>query len=72
MKKKTWAAVACAALFLGVGLGAGLGADAPMQVEAKSKVVKKDKTPKEPKSSDLKIVQTVTKLSSRRWIQSFT
>ncbi|MDO5147090.1 MAG: hypothetical protein Q4D60_08815 [Eubacteriales bacterium] len=42
------------------------------QTEAKSKIVKKDKTPREPENSDLRIVHTATKLASRRWIQSFT
>lgn len=42
------------------------------QAEAKSKVVKKDKTPREPADSDLRVVHTVTKLASKRWIQSFT
>lgn len=75
MKKHKWIAFSFAALCLGGALGLGLlpGTEAPeTQVEAKSKVVKKDKTPKEPKSSDLTVVQTVTKLASRRWIQSFT
>ena len=75
MKKRKWIAFSFAALCLGGALGLGLlpGTEAPeTQVEAKSKVVKKDKTPKEPKSSDLTVVQTVTKLASRRWIQSFT
>ena len=71
MKKKRWLMVTAAALILGGCLG--LGAKAPAaQVEAKTKVLMKDKTPKEPAGSDLAIVQTVTKLESRRWIQSFT
>ena len=72
MKRRKWIPV-CAALLFGCCLALGPGAKVPgAQVEAKSKVVKKDRTPKEPGSSDLKVVQTVTKLSSRRWIQSFT
>lgn len=71
MKRKRWLMVTAAALILGGCLG--LGAKAPAaQVEAKTKVLMKDKTPKEPAGSDLAIVQTVTKLESRRWIQSFT
>lgn len=42
----------------------------PLKVEAK--VIMKDITPKEPASSDLKVVRTVTKLAAHRWIQSYT
>jgi hypothetical protein len=34
--------------------------------------ITKDYTPKEPASSDLKVLQETTKLDSKRWIQSFT
>ena len=65
MKRRKWIPV-CAALLFGCCLALGPGAKAPgAQVEAKSKVVKKDRTPKEPGSSDLKVVQTVTKLSGK-------
>ncbi|MEE1228436.1 MAG: hypothetical protein U0K57_05645 [Lachnospiraceae bacterium] len=42
------------------------------KVSAKSKVVYKCVTPKEPQSSDLKVRHTVTKLKNKRWIQSYT
>ena len=41
-------------------------------VKAEAKVVKRDVTPREPSSSDLQVVRKVTKLASKRWIQSFT
>lgn len=41
-------------------------------VKAEAKVVKRDVTPREPASSDLQVIRKVTKLASRRWIQSFT
>lgn len=41
-------------------------------VKAEAKVVKRDVTPREPSSSDLEVVRKVTKLASKRWIQSFT
>lgn len=41
-------------------------------VKAEAKVVKRDVTPREPSSSDLQVIRKVTKLASRRWIQSFT
>lgn len=41
-------------------------------VHADAKVIKKDITPAEPVSSDLKVIRKVTKLASRRWIQSYT
>ena len=41
-------------------------------VKAEAKVVKRDETPREPSSSDLQVVRKVTKLASKRWIQSFT
>ena len=34
--------------------------------------IKKDVTPKEPVSSDLKVIRKVTKLAAHRWIQSYT
>ena len=76
MKKRKWMILTAAALVLSGSLWMGCGSGTPetrtMQVEAKSKVMKKDKTPREPAGSDLTVVQTVTKLTSRRWIQSFT
>ena len=44
----------------------------PLNVEAKTRVIHKDITPKEPASSDLKVVKKVTKLAAHRWIQSYT
>jgi len=44
----------------------------PLNVEAKTRVIHKDITPKEPASSDLKVVKKVTKLAAYRWIQSYT
>ena len=41
-------------------------------VKAEAKVVKRDVTPREPSSSDLQVVRKVTKLASKRWVQSFT
>lgn len=41
-------------------------------IKTEAKVIKKDVTPREPSSSDLKVIRKVTKLASRRWIQSFT
>ena len=41
-------------------------------IKAEAKVVKRDVTPREPSSSDLQVVRKVTKLASKRWIQSFT
>ena len=41
-------------------------------VKAEAKVVKRDVTPREPSSSDLQVMRKVTKLASKRWIQSFT
>lgn len=41
-------------------------------VKAEAKVAKRDVTPREPSSSDLQVVRKVTKLASKRWIQSFT
>ncbi len=41
-------------------------------VKAEAKVVKRDVTPREPSYSDLQVVRKVTKLASKRWIQSFT
>ena len=41
-------------------------------VKAEAKVVKRNVTPREPSSSDLQVVRKVTKLASKRWIQSFT
>ena len=39
-------------------------------IKAEAKVVKRDVTPREPSSSDLQVVRKVTKLASKRWIQS--
>ncbi len=44
---------------------------AKIDEEAVDKFVKKDITPEEPAGSDLAVVQGVTKLDSKRWIQSF-
>lgn len=69
MKKKKiilWSLLLLWGLFFVAGTDNSL-----MEVQA-AKVVTKDKTPAEPASSDLKVVQTVTKLASKRWIQSFT
>ena len=41
-------------------------------VKVEAKIVKRDVTPREPSSSDLQVVRKVTKLASKRWIQSFT
>lgn len=41
-------------------------------LKAEAKVIEEDITPKEPASSDLKVVRKVTKLAARRWIQSYT
>ena len=41
-------------------------------IKAEAKVVKRDVTPREPSSSDLQVVRKVTKLASKRWIQSYT
>lgn len=71
MKNKGWVILSCIAAVFGAFLAWGTEMPA-IETEAKTSVIKKDKTPKEPKSSDLKVVQTVTKLSSSRWIQSFT
>ena len=43
-----------------------------LNVEAKTRVIHKDITPKEPASSDLKVIKKVTKLAAHRWIQSYT
>lgn len=59
----------CAAFFAG-GMAGLTGMQT--EVQAKTKVVKKDVTPKEPASSDLKVIRKVTKLASKRWIQSYT
>lgn len=67
--------------FLGVFLFAGKIRMGTMEVQAatqktatqkKTTTKKKEVTPKEPASSDLRVVHTVTKLASKRWIQSFT
>ena len=44
----------------------------PLNVKAKTRVIHKDITPKEPASSDLKVIKKVTKLAAYRWIQSYT
>lgn len=63
----------CFYLLLGLAACAGMGEKTTaIEVQAKVKVLKKDRTPVEPANSDLKIVHPVTKLASRRWIQSFT
>lgn len=71
MKKRRWIIRLCAVMLL-CGCMGGVLPSRGTAVQAEAKVIKKDKTPKEPKSSDLTVVQTVTKLASRRWIQSFT
>ena len=43
-----------------------------LNVEAKTRVIHKDITPKEAASSDLKVIKKVTKLAAHRWIQSYT
>ena len=43
-----------------------------LNVEAKTRVIHKDITPKEVASSDLKVIKKVTKLAAHRWIQSYT
>ena len=70
MKNKKWFVILCGVLMFGLFCGIGMSEGA-MEVQA-AKIVKKDKTPAEPASSDLAVVQTVTKLVSKRWIQSFT
>ena len=70
MKKKKWMTILFGILLFGLFCGIGMN-QGTVEVQA-AKVVKKDKTPVEPASSDLKVVQTVIKLASKRWIQSFT
>ena len=68
MKKKImiWSLLLLCGLFFGAGIQGGT-----VEVQA-AKKVKKEKTPVEPASSDLKVVRKVTKLDAKRWIQSFT
>ena len=64
MKNKKWFVILCGVLMFGLFCGIGMSEGA-MEVQA-AKIVKKDKTPAEPASSDLAVVQTVTKLVSKR------
>ena len=43
-----------------------------LNVEAKTRVIHKDITPKEAATRDLKVNKKVTKLVSHRWIQTYT
>lgn len=70
MKRKKWIVFLCGVFMLGLLWGTNWN-EGSVEVKA-AKVVKKDKTPVESASSDLKVVRTVTKLASKRWIQSFT
>lgn len=66
MKKNIFKVFCRSALFFIVYFSCGIG------LQAGTKNTIKDITPKEPASSDIKVVHTVTKLASKRWIQSFT
>lgn len=64
-KKNNLLSIICFAVFFGLCF-----VGHPLNGEAK--VVTKDVTPREPASSDLKVIRKVTKLAAHRWIQSYT
>lgn len=68
---KRWVRRLAGAAFLAAGLLTGILTETTSK-EVQAKIITADVTPPEKAGSDLKIIHEVTKLASRRWIQSFT